>query len=136
MLSRKADGGYRISGRKIFASLAGAADFMGVLARWSRPGATLEEHADLGRARGRAGSVHRSATWTRWACAARWSRSRCWKEVFVPESARLMPEGVYDQATLRYPHMFIMLSPTYLGLPRRPTTSACNTCGRAPGTRR
>ena len=29
--ARKVDGGYRVSGRKIFASLSGAADYHGVL---------------------------------------------------------------------------------------------------------
>jgi alkylation response protein AidB-like acyl-CoA dehydrogenase len=36
--------------------------------------------------------------------------------VFVPHSARLMPEGLYWQAAARYPHMFATLSPTYMGI--------------------
>ena len=37
-LARKVDGGYRINGRKIFASLSGAADYYGVLCTLDRPG--------------------------------------------------------------------------------------------------
>ena len=44
------------------------------------------------------------------------SRNLLLQDVFVPDSARLMPEGVYLQATLRYPHMFTTLSPTYMGI--------------------
>jgi alkylation response protein AidB-like acyl-CoA dehydrogenase len=36
--------------------------------------------------------------------------------VFVPASARLLPEGIYHQAATRYPHMFATLTPTYLGI--------------------
>jgi alkylation response protein AidB-like acyl-CoA dehydrogenase len=36
--------------------------------------------------------------------------------VYVPEDAALMPRGVYFQAAMRWPHMFLTLSPTYMGL--------------------
>jgi len=36
--------------------------------------------------------------------------------VFVPHTARLMPEGLYWQAAARFPHMFATLSPTYMGI--------------------
>src|SRR5947209_19202924 len=38
------------------------------------------------------------------------------KVVFVPEQEMLMPQGVYFQAATRWPHMFLTLSPTYMGL--------------------
>ena len=44
------------------------------------------------------------------------SRTLLFKDVFVPEDEMLMPHGVYFQAATRWPHMFLTLSPTYMGL--------------------
>src|SRR5260370_1291172 len=44
------------------------------------------------------------------------SRTLLFKDVFVAEDAALMPRGVYFQAAMRWPHMFLTLSPTYVGL--------------------
>src|SRR3954462_1051400 len=44
------------------------------------------------------------------------SRTLLFKDVFVAEDAALMPRGVYVQAASRWPHMFLTLSPTYIGL--------------------
>jgi alkylation response protein AidB-like acyl-CoA dehydrogenase len=44
------------------------------------------------------------------------SRTLTFEDVFVPDEARLMPEGLYFQAASRYPHMFATLSPTYMGI--------------------
>ena len=44
------------------------------------------------------------------------SRNLLFKDVWVPATARLMPEGLYHQAASRFPHMFATLSPTYLGV--------------------
>src|SRR6202040_415193 len=44
------------------------------------------------------------------------SRTLLFKDVFVPEDSALMPRGVYFQAAMRWPHMFLTLSPTYMGL--------------------
>ena len=44
------------------------------------------------------------------------SRTLLFKDVFVPDDAALMPRGVYFQAATRWPHMFLTLSPTYMGL--------------------
>jgi alkylation response protein AidB-like acyl-CoA dehydrogenase len=37
-------------------------------------------------------------------------------DVFVEQDAALMPRGIYFQAASRWPHMFLTLSPTYMGL--------------------
>ncbi|MEN9539692.1 MAG: hypothetical protein RLZZ126_1927, partial [Pseudomonadota bacterium] len=42
-LARKVDGGYLVNGKKIFASLAGAADYYGILCTLDVPGATLRD---------------------------------------------------------------------------------------------
>jgi alkylation response protein AidB-like acyl-CoA dehydrogenase len=44
------------------------------------------------------------------------SRTLGFHDVFVPHTARLMPEGLHYQAATRFPHMFSTLSPTYMGL--------------------
>jgi alkylation response protein AidB-like acyl-CoA dehydrogenase len=42
-LARPVDGGYVINGKKIFASLSGAADFYGALCTLDKPGATQKD---------------------------------------------------------------------------------------------
>ena len=44
------------------------------------------------------------------------SRTLLLKDVFVPEEEMLMPRGVYYRAATSWPHMFLTLSPTYMGL--------------------
>ena len=38
------------------------------------------------------------------------------EDVFVPDDLELLPPGVYYQLALNWPHMFLTLSPTYLGI--------------------
>ena len=44
------------------------------------------------------------------------SRTLIFKDVFVPKDSSLMPKGKYYEAAKRWPHMFLTLSPTYVGL--------------------
>ena len=44
------------------------------------------------------------------------SRTIVFKDVLVDDDAILMPRGLYFQASMRWPHMFLSLSPTYLGI--------------------
>ena len=44
------------------------------------------------------------------------SRTLLLKDVFVDDDAALMPRGVYYQAAGRWPHMFMTLTPTYMGI--------------------
>src|SRR5213078_1089046 len=44
------------------------------------------------------------------------SRTLTFDDVFVPDEAELMPPGIYHQAANRWPHMFLTLAPTYMGL--------------------
>ena len=118
-IARKVDGGYVVSGKKIFASLAGAADTYGVLCTLDRP--------DRAGGGGRRDSMYLAVPadapgvqvvgdWDPLGMRATVSRNLLFNEVFVPESARMMPEGLYFQAASRFPHMFATLSPTYLGV--------------------
>ncbi len=118
-IAHRVDGGYRISGRKIFASLAGAADTYGVLC-------TLEHEGQAGGGTRRdsmylavpadAAGVTVVGDWDPMGMRATVSRDLLFKDVFVPDSARLMPEGMYFQAASRYPHMFSTLSASYMGV--------------------
>jgi alkylation response protein AidB-like acyl-CoA dehydrogenase len=118
-LAAPLDGGYVINGKKIFASLSGAADFYGVLCTLDRADATtaptqrdsvyLAVPAD-------APGVSVVGEWDPLGMRGTVSRTLLLKDVFVPHSARLMPEGLYWQSAARYPHMFATLSPTYMGI--------------------
>src|SRR5260370_2113647 len=63
------------------------------------------------------------------------SRTLLLKDVFVPEEEMLMPHGVYFQAATRWPHMFLTLSPTYMGLAQAAYDFAISYLrGEMPGT--
>jgi alkylation response protein AidB-like acyl-CoA dehydrogenase len=114
-LARKVDGGYVINGRKIFASLAGAADYYGVLCTLDVPGATQRDALYLA-VPSDAPGVSVFGDWDPLGMRGTVSRNLAFQEVFVPDEARMMPEGLYFQAASRFPHMFATLSPTYMGL--------------------
>ncbi len=107
--------GYVVSGKKIFASLAGAADFYGVLCTLDRPGATQKDSLYLAVPADAAG-VQVTGEWDPLGMRGTVSRTLLLHDVFVPHTARLMPEGLYFQAAARFPHMFATLSPTYMGI--------------------
>ena len=63
------------------------------------------------------------------------SRTLLFREVFVAEEQALMPRGLYFQAATRWPHMFLTLSPTYIGLAQAAYDFTVNYLrGEAPGT--
>jgi alkylation response protein AidB-like acyl-CoA dehydrogenase len=114
-VARRVEGGYRITGRKIFVSLSGAADVYGVLCTPDRPGATLEDAVYLAVPADAAG-LDIVGDWDPLGMRGTVSRNLQLREVFVPEAARILPEGLYHQATCRYPHLYTVQSPTYLGI--------------------
>ncbi len=117
--ARRVDGGYVLSGKKIFASLAGAADTYGVLCTLDDP-----DRASGGSRRDAlflavpadAPGVAVVGDWDPLGMRGTVSRNLLFNAVWVPETARLMPEGLFFQAASRFPHMFATLSPTYLGV--------------------
>ena len=133
-LAKRVEGGYVVNGRKIFASLAGAADYYGVLCTLDKPGATQRDALYLAVASDAPG-VTVSGQWDPLGMRGTVSRTLLFEEVFVPEQELLMPEGLYHQAASRFPHMFATLSPTYMGLAQAAydfTVSYLR--GEAPGT--
>jgi alkylation response protein AidB-like acyl-CoA dehydrogenase len=120
----KVDGGYRVTGKKIFASLSGAADYYGVLCTRERRAVDRNDGSAGGTVRDSlylavpadAPGVAVSGDWDPLGMRGTVSRTLTFEDVFVPDDARLMPEGLYFQAASRYPHMFATLSPTYMGI--------------------
>ena len=114
-LAAKVDGGWRINGRKIFASLAGAADYYGVLCTEDRPERTMRDTLYLA-VPGSAPGLTISGDWDPLGMRGTVSRTLLFEDVFVADDAQMMPRGVYFQAASRWPHMFTTLAPTYLGI--------------------
>ncbi len=109
--ARPVENGWRVSGRKIFASLSGAANFYNVICQV--PG----EHSI------RFLGVPADATGV--SCVDDWdplgmrgtvSRTLLMDDAFVPSENEWLPAGVYNQAAERYPWLFLSLCPSYLGL--------------------
>ena len=116
--ARRVPGGYVVNGRKIFASLAGHADYYGVLCTEVREGSDALSRRDtlyLAIPRDSAG-VRVEGEWDPLGMRGTVSRNLVFQDVFVEEDAALMPPGLYFQAAIRWPHMFMTLSPTYMGL--------------------
>jgi len=115
--ARKVDGGWVVNGRKIFASLSGAADYYGVLCTEDKG----DQHPDA------RDTLYLAvpATSEGFAISGDWdplgmrgtvSRNLTFKEVFVSDDEQLMPRGVYFKGAQTWPAMFFTLAPTYLGL--------------------
>jgi len=114
-LAAKVDGGWRINGRKIFASLAGAAHYYGVLCTEDKPGSSMRDTLYLAVPADSPGFTI-TGGWDPLGMRGTVSRTLVFKDVFVPDDAQMMPRGVYFQAASRWPHMFTTLSPTYMGI--------------------
>jgi alkylation response protein AidB-like acyl-CoA dehydrogenase len=115
--ARPIAGGFVVNGKKIFASLSGAADYYGVLCTERGEGEAASRRNTLYLAiPADAPGVEVVGDWDPLGMRATVSRTLLFKDVFVAEDAMLMPRGVYFQAATRWPHMFLTLSPTYMGL--------------------
>ncbi|WP_419929955.1 acyl-CoA dehydrogenase family protein [Candidatus Poriferisocius sp.] len=105
------DNGYRVSGRKIFASLSGAADIHNVVCVVEGdPRVRL-----LGVAADSDG-LHIEGEWDSLGMRATDSRNLVLEDVFVPAEREWIPTGMFDQAAARWPYFFMTLSFAYLGL--------------------
>ncbi|MFI4986511.1 MAG: acyl-CoA dehydrogenase family protein [Alphaproteobacteria bacterium] len=114
-LAAKAAGGWRLNGKKIFASLSGAADYYGVLCTEDKPERSLRDTLYLA-VPAKAAGVSIVGPWDPLGMRATVSRTLLLEDVFVPDDAELLPRGIYYQAASRWPHMFLTLSPTYMGI--------------------
>ena len=115
--ARSTEGGYIVSGKKIFASLAGHADYYGVLCTHILEGKKPSRSDTLYLAiPAKANGVKVVGDWDPLGMRGTVSRTLLFEDVFVAASEELMPQGVYFQAASNWPHMFLTLSPTYMGI--------------------
>jgi alkylation response protein AidB-like acyl-CoA dehydrogenase len=114
-LAAKVEGGWVINGKKIFASLSGAADYYGVLCTEDKPDLSMRDTLYMA-VPGNAPGLTITGDWDPLGMRGTVSRTLLFKDLFVPEEAAMMPRGVYFQAASRWPHMFTTLSPTYMGI--------------------
>ncbi len=115
--ARRVQGGFVVNGKKIFASLAGHADYYGILATEQHDDHKLSRRDTLYLAvPANAAGVTVEGDWDPLGMRGTVSRNLVFRDVFVEEDAALMPPGLYHQAATRWPHMFLTLSPTYMGL--------------------
>jgi alkylation response protein AidB-like acyl-CoA dehydrogenase len=114
-LATKVEGGWILNGKKIFASLAGAADYYGVLCTEDKPDRSMRDTLYMA-VPADAPGFSITGDWDPLGMRGTVSRTLIMKDVFVTDDAQLMPRGVYYQAASRWPHMFSTLSPTYMGI--------------------
>jgi alkylation response protein AidB-like acyl-CoA dehydrogenase len=115
--AERVDGGWIISGRKVFASLSGAANYYGVLCGEKRLGEAPSRRETMYIAvPADADGVEVVGDWDPLGMRGTISRTILFRDVFVGDDAALLPRGLFFQAATRWPHMFLTLSPTYLGL--------------------
>lgn len=107
------DGGFIVNGRKIFASLSGAAHRYNITCQV--PG---EPFIRLISVPADADGVEIVGDWDPLGMRGTVSRTLLFTDVFVPEDNEVMPPRGYDQAAQRFPFLFMSLAPSYLGLTR------------------
>jgi alkylation response protein AidB-like acyl-CoA dehydrogenase len=107
------DGGYLVTGKKIFASLSGAANIHNIVAQVPGDPRTrlLGVPAD-------ADGVSIEGDWDPLGMRGTDSRNLVMHEVFVPESNEWIPAGTFDAAARRWPYFYMTLSFAFLGLMR------------------
>jgi alkylation response protein AidB-like acyl-CoA dehydrogenase len=115
--ARKVDGGWIVNGRKIFASLSGAADYYGVLCTEDKG----DQHPDVRdtlylAVPAASEGVTVTGDWNPLGMRGTVSRNLLFKEVFVADDEQLMPRGIYFKGAQTWPAMFFTLAPTYLGI--------------------
>lgn len=115
--ARKVEGGWLINGRKIWASLSGAADYYGVLCTEDKG----DQHPDARdtlyiSVPATAEGFSISGDWDPLGMRGTVSRNLTFKNVFVSDDEQLMPRGIYFKGAQTWPAMFFTLSPTYLGV--------------------
>lgn len=107
--------GWLINGKKIFASLSGAADYYSVVVTEDKPDATPRDILFIAIPK-EAQGFSIVGDWDPLGMRGTVSRTLVMKDVFVLDDALLLPPGVYHQLAVRWPYMFFTLTPTYLGL--------------------
>jgi alkylation response protein AidB-like acyl-CoA dehydrogenase len=109
--------GWIINGKKIWASLSGAADYYGILCTEDIEGAAPNPKDTLYIAvPADSEGLAISGDWNPMGMRGTVSRNLTFTDVFVSDDEQLMPRGVYHKAAQIWPAMFFTLAPTYLGV--------------------
>jgi alkylation response protein AidB-like acyl-CoA dehydrogenase len=111
----RVDGGWLINGKKIFASLAGSADYYGILCTEEKENLSRKDTMYLA-VPAKATGITIEGDWDPLGMRGTVSRNLIFENVFVPDDAALMPKGIYFEAAVRWPHMFTTLTPSYMGI--------------------
>ncbi|HMM77527.1 MAG TPA: acyl-CoA dehydrogenase family protein [Gammaproteobacteria bacterium] len=115
--ARRVEGGWCVNGTKIFASLAGNAHYYGILCtETTADGAVSRRQTAYLAVPADAPGVAVTGSWDPLGMRGTVSRNLEFHDVFVAEDEALMPAGHYYQAVTRWPHMFMTLTPTYVGI--------------------
>jgi len=115
--ARKVEGGWLVNGRKIFASLSGAANYYGVLCTEDKGDEKPDARDTLYLAvPATSDGLAVSGDWDPLGMRGTVSRNLTFKDVFVTDDEQLMPRGVYFKGAQTWPAMFFTLAPTYLGI--------------------
>jgi len=114
--AQRVEGGFLVNGKKIFASLSGHAQQYGILCTDVTDGTASRRNTLYLAIPADAPGVSVAGEWDPLGMRGTVSRNLLFQDVFVPSTASLMPDGLYFQAATRWPHMFLTLSPTYMGL--------------------
>ena len=111
--AKKVDGGYLVTGRKIFASLSGAANIHNIVAV-----SDADDHLHLLGLPADAEGVEIQGDWDPLGMRGTDSRNLLMTDVFVPDANEWIPPGMFEQAAWRWPYFYMTLSFSYLGLMR------------------
>lgn len=117
-IARPTEGGWIVNGKKIFASLSGHANYYGVLCTELATADSAPSRANTmylaidATAKG----VRVEGEWDPLGMRGTVSRTLIFEDVFVPADDQLMPRGVYFTAAKQWPHMFMTLTPSYMGI--------------------
>lgn len=107
------EGGYRINGRKIFASLSESAGIHDVVCLV--PG---DDRVRLMGVPADAEGLTVTGDWDPLGMRGTVSKTLLFEDVFVPAENEWVTPGVFDQLARRYPYFYMTLSFAYLGLSR------------------
>lgn len=109
------DGGYRVNGRKFFVSLSDSANYFATPALLMADGTWEERTLYLAVPRDAPG-VEWTGEWDPLGMRATVSREMILKDVWVPESANILPPGGFGMLYRRHGQTALSFSATFLGL--------------------
>jgi len=114
----KTEKGWIINGKKIFASLSGHANYYGALCSeiQTPDEEPSRQHTMYIAVPNDAEGVSVVGDWDPLGMRGTVSRTLIFKDVFVPFEEQLMPRGIYFSAAQKWPHMFMTLTPSYMGI--------------------